>query len=196
MWNMADYLGLLFLGYGLLDGYRKGFVKKGTSLMLTLVTLFVVYLASPYVEEFFSAILPEFMQVENLIDAESELYRVLVLSGLEMRAESSVQAVAARVLAWIVTYLVVRIFMRTLFFSLEILVKVPGLSLLNRLLGAGLGMISQLVVLWLFFLVIMVFSSGSWGNIVRMLVVESCWIHYLYDYNLLLLIMIILLIVV
>ncbi len=196
MWNIADCLGLLFLGYGLLDGYRKGFVKKGTSLMLTLVTLFVVYLASPYVEEFFAGILPGSLQIENLVSTESELYQVLVLSGLEKRAENGVQMVAARVLAWVVTYIVVRVFLRTLFFSLEILAKVPGLSFLNRLLGAGIGILSQLLVLWLFFLVILVFSSTSWGNIVRSLISESYWIYYLYDHNLLLLIMIILLIVV
>ena len=27
--NAADILGIVFLGYGIIDGYRKGFVKKG-----------------------------------------------------------------------------------------------------------------------------------------------------------------------
>ena len=26
--NAADILGIVFLGYGIIDGYRKGFVKK------------------------------------------------------------------------------------------------------------------------------------------------------------------------
>ena len=30
--NIADLAGFLFLGFGLLDGYRKGLVKKGASL--------------------------------------------------------------------------------------------------------------------------------------------------------------------
>ena len=31
--NIADLAGFLFLGFGLLDGYRKGLVKKGASLL-------------------------------------------------------------------------------------------------------------------------------------------------------------------
>ena len=47
--NIADLAGFLFLGFGLLDGYRKGLVKKGASLLFTVGSLFLVYLISPYV---------------------------------------------------------------------------------------------------------------------------------------------------
>lgn len=196
MWNIADYLGLIFLGYGLIDGYRKGFIKKGTSLMLTLVTLFVVYLSAPYVEEFFAGILPEALNLERVTGTDSELYQILVLSGLGDKAEMGVQTLAARVLSWVVTYIVVKILLRTLIFSLEILVKVPGLSFLNRISGAGLGLVLQIVLLWLAFLVILVFSSTEWGSLVRNIIAESAWIYYLYDHNMLLVLLIMLLIVV
>ena len=42
--NIADLAGFLFLGFGLLDGYRKGLVKKGASLLFTVGSLFLVYL--------------------------------------------------------------------------------------------------------------------------------------------------------
>lgn len=50
--NIADLAGFLFLGFGLLDGYRKGLVKKGASLLFTVGSLFLVYLISPLVENF------------------------------------------------------------------------------------------------------------------------------------------------
>ena len=43
--NIADLAGFLFLGFGLLDGYRKGLVKKGASLLFTVGSLFLVYLS-------------------------------------------------------------------------------------------------------------------------------------------------------
>ncbi len=56
--NAADILGIVFLGYGIIDGYRKGFVKKGILFGISILTLVLVYMASPYVAEFFRGILP------------------------------------------------------------------------------------------------------------------------------------------
>lgn len=185
--NIADLLGILFLGYGIIDGYRKGFVKKGTSLVFTLVTLLVVYMASPYVESFVSGILPTTWNLERFTGTDSELYRILVLSGLGERIDGGIQMLAARVLAWVVTYIVVNILLRTLVMSLEILVKVPGLSLLNRISGAALGLLQQLLAVWLFFLIIVIFSSTSWGNAIYQAVQGSSYMILLYENNLLLL---------
>ena len=93
--NMADCLGGLFLIIGIWDGFRKGFVKKGTSLVITLVTLFVVYLAAPFVESFFQGVLPSAIALENLVGSDSEIYRMLLLSGFEEQAEAYVQLFAA-----------------------------------------------------------------------------------------------------
>lgn len=185
--NIADLLGVLFLGYGIIDGYRKGFVKKGTSLVFTLVTLLVVYMASPYVESFVAGILPTTWNLERFTGTDSELYRILVLSGLGERIDGGIQMLAARVLAWVVTYIVVNILLRTLVMSLEILVKVPGLSLLNRISGAALGLLQQLLAVWLFFLIIVIFSSTSWGNAIYQAVQGSSYMILLYENNLLLL---------
>lgn len=186
--NMADCLGGLFLAFGIWDGFRKGFVKKGTSLVITLVTLFVVYLASPYVETFFRGILPSALALENLVGSDSEIYKMLLLSGFEEQIESYVQTFAARVLALVVTYIVVRLFLRTIFLSLEVLAKVPGLSLLNRLVGAGFGLVLQLLFLWLLFLLVAIFSSTSWGAFLYQTIQDSMWIKILYENNLLFLI--------
>lgn len=185
---MADCLGGLFLAFGIWDGFRKGLVKKGTSLVITLVTLFVVYLASPYVETFFRGILPSALNLETLVGSDSEIYKMLLLSGFEDQVESYVQIFAARVLALVVTYIVVRLLLRTVFLSLEVLVKVPGLSLLNRLMGAGFGLVQQLLFLWLFLLLIAIFSSTSWGTFLYQTIQDSMYMKVLYENNLLFLI--------
>lgn len=185
---MADCLGGLFLVFGIWDGFRKGLVKKGTSLVITLVTLFVVYLASPYVETFFRGILPSALGLEKLVGNDSEIYKMLLLSGFEDQVESYVQMFAARVLALVVTYIVVRLLLRTVFLSLEVLVKVPGLSFLNRLMGAGFGLVQQLLFLWLFLLLVAIFSSTSWGTFLYQTIQDSMYMKVLYENNLLFLI--------
>lgn len=185
---MADCLGGLFLLFGIWDGFRKGLVKKGTSLVITLVTLFVVYLASPYVETFFQGILPSSLNLGNLVGSDSDIYKMLILSGFEEQVESYVQIFAARVLSLVVTYMVVRILLRTVFLSLEVLVKVPGLSFLNRIMGAGFGLLLQLLFLWLLFLLVAIFSSTSWGTFLYQAIQDSMWMKPLYENNLLFLI--------
>ena len=73
MRNLADILGLLFLGYGLLDGYRKGFVKKGISLAASVVTLATVYFISPHVAGILQEILPEALSLEQLAGTDNEI---------------------------------------------------------------------------------------------------------------------------
>ena len=75
--NIADLAGFLFLGFGLLDGYRKGLVKKGASLLFTVGSLFLVYLISPYVENFLRQILPSFLNLDN-ISVDIDLYRLIM----------------------------------------------------------------------------------------------------------------------
>ena len=176
--NLADILGILFLGYGIFDGYRKGFVKKGISLAASVVTLGAVYFLSPYAALLIQGILPE---------ADNEIYRMLFLSGFGELAEEYVYGFASRVLAWILTYAVVRILLRTLLISLELMVKVPGLSLLNRLMGGALGFLQQLLTIWLVFLILAVFSHTGWGETICQAVQSSMWMGYLYDNNLILL---------
>ncbi|MCD8198450.1 MAG: CvpA family protein [Lachnospiraceae bacterium] len=191
--NVAGIIGLLFLGYGIADGYWKGFVKKGVSLAIMMLTMAVVYISAPYVAEFLQGVLPSTFTLENVLNTDSELYRLLVLSGLGDDAENFMYVLAARVLSVVVTYVVVRLLLRTLLLSLEILTKVPGLSFLNRIFGAVFGLIQQLLVLWLFMLVIAIFSASSWGAFLHAQIQGCAYLSYLYENNVLLLVIILLL---
>jgi hypothetical protein len=160
--------------------------------VITLVTLFAVYLVSPYVETFFQGILPVSLLPEKITGTNSELYQMLLLSGLGEMAENYVHILAARVLALVSTYIVVRLLLRTLFFSLGVLTKVPGLSFLNRIAGAGLGLVQQLILLWMLFLVIAIFSGSSWGTALDQCIKASTCMSVLYENNLLFLVAILL----
>ena len=184
---MADLAGILFLGFGILDGYRKGLVKKGLSLAITLATLFMGYVVSPYVADFIEGILPQALSIENLAGTDSEVYKILILSGFGEEADAYVRMFVARLLAMTVTYIVVKVILRTVLLSLELLVKVPGLSLVNRLLGAGFGLAQQVLTLWVFFLVLLIFEGTGWGAAATQWIRQGILLEYLYENNLLLL---------
>ena len=186
--NVADVLGTLFLIYGVIDGYRKGFVKKGILFASSILTLVIVYMASPYVAGFFRKILPSAFSLENVLGTDSGIYTMLVLSGLGNEAENYMYVMASRILAVAVTYIIVRILLRTLLFSLEILTKVPGLSFINRMAGAAFGLLQQLLIAWLLLLVVAVLSMTPWGASLYEWIRSSVVLSFLYDHNLLLLI--------
>ncbi len=186
--NIADVLGTLFLAYGVIDGYRKGFVKKGILFASSILTLVIVYMASPYVAGFFREILPSAFSLENVLGTDSGIYTMLVLSGLGNEAENYMYVMASRILSVAVTYIIVRILFRTLLFSLEILTKVPGLSFLNRMAGAAFGLFQQLLIAWLLLLVVAVLSMTPWGAALYEWIRSSMVLSFLYDHNLLLLI--------
>lgn len=185
--NIADLAGFLFLGFGLLDGYRKGLVKKGASLLFTVGSLFLVYLISPYVENFLRQILPSFLNLDN-ISVDNDLYRLVMLSGFQDQAEEYVRILAARVISLVATYVVVRLILRTAMSSLRVLTKVPGLGFLNRLAGAAFGLLQQMLVLWILFLIVAIFSYTSWGGAAYKIINQSVWLSELYNNNLLLLV--------
>ena len=185
--NIGDLLCVLFLGFGMVDGYHKGFVKKGLSLLASIATLFIVYISYPYVAQFIEGILPDLLPIEKLAGLESELYMILVLTGLEGEAEHYVQFFVARVLAFVVTYIVVRLAFQIAIMFLQVLVKVPVLSFTNRLFGAGIGVVQQLLLVWIFLLLLPVFSLTPIGDTLYETVQQGVLLGYLYQHNLLLL---------
>lgn len=190
--NAADILGIVFLGYGIIDGYRKGFVKKGILFGISILTLVLVYMASPYVAEFFRGILPAAFSLENVLGTDSDIYRLLVLSGFGDEAEKYMYVMASRVLSVVVTYLTVKLLLKTLIFSLELVSRVPGISFLNRIAGAAFGLLQQLLLLWLLMLVVAVFSMTPWGSQIYEFVHGSMVLNLIYENNPILLIGIVL----
>lgn len=186
--NLGDLLCVIFIGLGVIDGYRKGFVKKGLSLLASVAAILIVYISSPYVAEFIEGILPDLLPLEKLTGPDSEFYMILVLSGFEEQAEHYVQTFVARILAFVVTYIVIRLALRIVVMFLQMLVKMPGLSFTNRLFGAGIGAFQQLLIVWIFLLVLPVFSLTPVWDSLYQTVHQGILLSYLYDHNLLLLI--------
>ena len=183
---------LIHIGIDTVSMDGKGFVKKGILFGISILTLVLVYMASPYVAEFFRGILPAAFSLENVLGTDSDIYRLLVLSGFGDEAEKYMYVMASRVLSVVVTYLTVKLLLKTLIFSLEFVSRVPGISFLNRIAGAAFGLLQQLLVLWLLMLVVAVFSMTPWGSQIYEFVHGSMVLNLIYENNPILLIGIVL----
>lgn len=185
--NIADLAGFLFLGFRPAGWLSKGAGEKGGIPSLHRRLPFSCVSDLSLCGEFFAPDPAVILNLDN-ISVDNDLYRLVMLSGFQDQAEEYVRILAARVISLVATYVVVRLILRTAMSSLRLLTKVPGLSFLNRLAGAAFGLLQQMLVLWILFLIVAIFSYTSWGGAAYKIINQSVWLSELYNNNLLLLV--------
>ena len=47
----------------------------------------------------------------------------------------------------------------------QMIAEIPGISFLNRMGGAGLGVVRAVLWIWIFFAVVYCFQATHWGNV-------------------------------
>lgn len=51
-WTWLGLAVLVLLAFSVVDGYRKGFIKEAVSVLLVLISVVLVWLINPYVNQF------------------------------------------------------------------------------------------------------------------------------------------------
>ena len=68
-------------------------------------------------------------------------------------------------------------------FALDIVTSLPGLGLINRLLGAVLGAGVALIVIELLFVIVTILYTTSFGVSMMKMIDESTLLTIIYDHN-------------
>ena len=87
------------------------------------------------------------------------------------------------ILAFLITFLVVTILVRTIMYALNIIGDLPVLHGLNRVAGAFLGMGTALVIVWVFFMIITLSYRTGFGKASMGMIDKSPLLTFLYDHN-------------
>ena len=85
---------------------------------------------------------------------------------------------------FLLLFLIIWILLRLLIRVLDVVAKIPVIHGLNQIAGAVLGLAEGLFYLWLFFIVLSFFSGTGWGSRLMALVNSNVWLRFLYQYNL------------
>ncbi len=100
-------------------------------------------------------------------------YIVAYLSDLILNAISFVAAV-----------ILVQVAIRLVLMLLNVLSRFPVISLVNRVAGMALGLLQALFFIWIFFLLLAVLQTTSFGATLLSMVQESELLSWLYETNL------------
>ena len=97
-------------------------------------------------------------------DAVQE-YQEEQLHSLASYAAEAVSEKIMKGIAFFLTMVLAVIFVTIAVKIVELIAEIPGISFLNRLGGAGLGVVRAVLWIWIFFAVVYFFQATHWGNI-------------------------------
>lgn len=87
----------------------------------------------------------------------------------------------SKLVAFIVSYIVVMLILKMTVLSLEMISKIPVINGINRILGFAAGLCEGLFILWFMYLILMVVIPDIFENIMT----SNLYLSYMYNYNLL-----------
>lgn len=92
-------------------------------------------------------------------------YQEEQLHSLASYAAGAVSEKIMKGIAFFLTMVLAVIFVTIAVKAVELIAEIPGISFLNRLGGAGIGVVRTVLWIWIFFAVIYFFQATHWGKI-------------------------------
>ena len=151
--NWLRYVLLAVCILSALAGYRKGLVRTVLSMVsLILVTGLAIWM-NPYVTDVLNerTTLPDYQEEQ--------------LHSLASYAAKAVSEKIMKGIAFFLTLVLAVGFVTIAVKIVELIAEIPGISFLNRMGGAGLGVVRAVLWIWIFFAVVYCFQATHWGNV-------------------------------
>lgn len=98
----------------------------------------------------------------------------------------SLARIIIRTLTYIVVFLIARVILRILVTVFRVVDAIPGMEEVSELVGGAIGAVTGLLVVWIGFILLVTFSSTSFGQECYRCVNDSSILSFLYNNNLIL----------
>lgn len=167
-----------------ISGYQKGFIKKIVGLVSWAVTLILVVLLAPYVAEFLreNTGLYETFRT-GLMNSDAEMLQMLEVIGMENMAAEFVAEKLLQLAAAVATFIAASVIVNGVAFALDLTAKLPLLKGINQFGGAAVGLAEGLLLVWIAFIAIGIFSTSDVGGSLLHMVMESEILTWLFTNN-------------
>lgn len=127
--------------------------------------------------------LPEYLTEKLLENNNSEVYEQLGVKGFVDYIGAYLAKIIVDILAFLLTFLVVTILVRTIMYAMNIIGDLPVVHGLNQIAGALLGMGTALVIVWVVFMIITLAYRTGFGKASMEMIDKSQFLTFLYDHN-------------
>ena len=203
-WTWLGLAVLVLLAFSMVDGYQKGFVKEVVSAFLVLISVVMVWLINPYVNQFIrentavyekiqtssesfelisSMNLPELLQKGIAENNTASVYQQLAANTFAEYISGYLANVAVNCLSFLVSYILSSILIHVLAYALDLLTKLPVICGVNKLAGAAIGGGKCIIFVWVGMLVLTVLCNTEIGQKGLGLIREDTVLNFLYGKN-------------
>lgn len=131
--------------------------------------------------------LPEDISKKLLSKADQSEVITQSVGGTYTYAAQLITEQIIKIIAYILTFLIVNIVIWIVGFALDLFAKLPGISGMNRVAGMALGFVEGIGSIWILFLIISVLGTTEFGQSCIAMIRSNPILTTLYDTNLLLL---------
>lgn len=128
--------------------------------------------------------LPQSVKDILLENNNSEIYQLLGVDQFTEYVSTCLADMLINTISTILLFLVISIVIHILIRWLDLIARLPIISGLNHIAGAILGLAQGLLLLWIAGFILSLFSATPLGQQLEAQVYASSWLTFLYDYNL------------
>lgn len=114
----------------------------------------------------------------------AETYELLGVSALHEYVGAYLGKLVIQIMAFLLSMLVVSLGIHLLFFAVDIIGHFPVVHGVNKMAGFALGLVRGIIMLWIFAMILTIFSQFSWAQSLLAQIEESTFLMLLYDHNL------------
>lgn len=130
--------------------------------------------------------IPKSVKEGLLKNNTAEKYKEFAITSFKQYVSKYLTEVTINALSFIATFTVILIALWVIFLALNLISKLPLLNQLNKTAGLLAGLVHGLILVWLFFLLLTIFSTTEFGQSTMKLVAENELLSIIYNNNILL----------
>ena len=130
--------------------------------------------------------LPEALKKTLIENNNKDTYRDLAVDTFEDYVVSTITVLVINTIGYIICTIGLIVILFILSHALNLISKLPLLNGLNRAAGLVVGLFGGCIAIWIFFLVITVFSASPLGKNIFQMINDSQILTFIYENNLLL----------
>lgn len=130
-----------------------------------------------------AADLPLFLKKGLIENNNSEAYARLKVEKFQDYAAVYITDVIVKMVAFLLTFIIVTILARAIVFALDIVTALPILNGMNRLAGIAIGVVIAVIIVWIGFFVVTLMYNTSVGKECFVWIGESPFLTFLYEKN-------------
>ncbi len=130
-----------------------------------------------------NADLPEVFKSLLTVNNNSEIYEQLGVETFAQYVGGFMAKLFIDIVSFLCTFLLVTIVLRAIVFALDIVAELPGIGVVNHLVGGLMGVVGALVIVWILFLIITLLFTMPIGKEMFRMIEASGFLQVLYDYN-------------